>query len=232
MRLRFTSFLVMLCATGAVAFGTSQTSPAQNATASAGPTVGGFQQRNARYRLHRGDTVAIDFAYTSEMNQSVTIQPDGFVSLRQVAPIRIEGLTLDQATSAIQVAYKHVLKDPEISVTPVDLDKPFFVVSGQVGKPGKYDLRSELTVSEGIAIAGGLNETSKHSDVVLFRRISPDTFETKVLNIKHILASRNLNEDAELQPGDVIYVPKNMTSKIMRFVPAQNVGMYASPTSF
>ena len=36
-------------------------------------------------------------------------------------------------------------------------------------KPGKYDLRSDLTVTEAVAIAGGFTDKSKHSQVVLFR---------------------------------------------------------------
>jgi protein involved in polysaccharide export with SLBB domain len=51
-----------------------------------------------------------------------------------------------------------------------DFEKPYFVAGGRVARPGKYDLRGDTTVSQGIALAGGFLDSAKHSQVVLFRR--------------------------------------------------------------
>jgi hypothetical protein len=47
--------------------------------------------------------------------------------------------------------------------------------------------------------------------------------------MKKMLASGNLSEDPRLRPGDMIYIPKNMISKIKPFLPVSAVGMYWNP---
>jgi polysaccharide export outer membrane protein len=95
-----------------------------------------------------------------------------------------------------------------------------------VEKPGKYDLRSDLTVTEGVAIAGGFNDKAKHSQVVLFRPVPGGGYEAKLLNVKKLLATRNLSEDVQLEPGDMLYVPQNTLSKIRPFLPTSSMSAY------
>jgi polysaccharide export outer membrane protein len=93
-----------------------------------------------------------------------------------------------------------------------------------VSKPGKYDLRGDMTVTEAVAIAGWFTEKAKHSQVVLFHPLETGGYEAKLLNIKQLLASRNLAEDPQLQPGDMLYVPQNTLSKVKPFIPVPTFG--------
>lgn len=77
-----------------------------------------------------------------------------------------------------------------------DLDRPYFIVGGEVGKPGKYELRSDTTVAEAVQIARGLTPDAKHSQVVLFRWVNDDLVETRLLNLKKMLKESSLKEDA------------------------------------
>ena len=129
----------------------------------------------------------------------------------------------------MKTAYANILHDPVIAVSLKDFEKPYFIASGEVAKPGKYDLRSDLTVTEAVAIAGGFDEKSKPSQVVLFRPVSGGGFEAKLINVKKLLASRNLSEDIRLQPGDMLYVPQNALSKIRPFLPTSGVSAYLGP---
>jgi len=106
------------------------------------------------------------------------------------------------------------------------------VAAGQVAKPGKYELRSDLTLVEAVAIAGGFTENSKHSQVVLFRRVSDQLVEARLFNVKQMLQSHDLSEDAHLRPGDMIYVPQNAISKIRKYLPTTSMGTYVDPTHF
>ena len=66
---------------------------AASSSASAGlPTaVPGLQQRNPRYRLRKSDSFDVDFAFSPELNQTVAVQPDGYVTLKEVGSIYVEG---------------------------------------------------------------------------------------------------------------------------------------------
>jgi len=184
-----------------------------------------FGQRYPRYRLRPGDVFDVSFEYTPEFNQTITIQPDGFISLRQGGEINVQGRTVPELTEAIRNAYSKILSRPTISVVLKDFEKPYFIANGQLHNPGKYDLRGDTTVVQAVAIAGGFLPSAKHSQVVLFRRVSDNWVEAHVLNIKKMENSRDLREDVHLRPGDMIFVPKNAFSKFAQFIPNSNMSL-------
>jgi polysaccharide export outer membrane protein len=190
-----------------------------------------FQERTPRYRLRKGDTFDVEFAFSPEFNQTIPVQPDGFITLKGVGTIFVFGQTLPELTETIKNAYAKTLHEPVITVALKDFEKPYFIAAGQVGKPGKYDLRSDLTLTEGIAIAGGFTESSKHSQVVLFRPAPDGMMEARLLDVKKMLNTRDLKEDVRLRPGDMLFVPQNRISKIQRYLPSSNMGM-SYPTNF
>jgi polysaccharide export outer membrane protein len=190
-----------------------------------GPYSSGFQQRYPRYEVRAGDVFTLEFQFTPEFNQTVTILPDGYVNLRGVGDIYVAGKTVPELTDVIRDGYNKILNKPSMIVALKDFDKPYFVAAGQVQRPGKYELRADTTVVEGIAIAGGLTDSAKHSQVVLFRKISRDWMEGTVLDIKKMLHEKNLNEDLHLKPGDMIIVPQSTSSKIRRYIPVPGIGI-------
>ena len=214
--------------------------PAQDPSASSpqpGSSVSTVQQprlaqRSPRYRIRKSDSIDIQFALSPEFNQTVSVQPDGYITLKAVGTIVAEGLTLPELTTAIHNAYAGTLHDPIVTIELRDFDKPYFIATGQVAKPGKYDLRSDLTLTQGVAVAGGFTEASKHSQVVLFRPSENGMTEARLIDAKKLLSSRNLNEDIHLLPGDMIYVPQNRISKISRYLPTTSLGLYAYPGAF
>ncbi|HEV2697650.1 MAG TPA: polysaccharide biosynthesis/export family protein [Terriglobales bacterium] len=200
------------------------------ATSNSSPALTGV--RRPLYRLHKSDVVDLHFTFSPEFDQTLTVQPDGYVSPKAAGDVAAEGLTLPELRDSLEQAYAAVLRTPEISVILRDFEKPFFIAGGQVGHPGKYELRSPTTVTEAIAIAGGFTEQSKHSQVVLFRKVTDEIVESHVLNTKSMLAAKNLNEDLELRPGDMLFVPQNRISKIKKFLPVSSLSAFLSPAQF
>ena len=132
----------------------------------------------------------------------------------------------------MEKAYAGYLHNPEAAVALKDFERPFFVVGGQVGKPGKYELRSDTTVAEAVQIAGGFTQQAKHSQVVLFRRVNDDLVEARLLNMKKMLKQNCLKEDEHLRSGDLVYVPQNAISKMARFLNRPSVSMYMNSSQF
>jgi polysaccharide biosynthesis/export protein len=194
------------------------------------PLLGG--ERHPLYRLRSSDVVEISFTVAPEFNQTLTVQPDGYVMLKDAGMVEVQGLNLAEFTGAVQKAYQGYLHDPQVAVLLKDFERPYFIVGGEVGRPGKYELRSDTTVAEAVQIAGGLTQQSKHSQVVLFRRVNDDFMETRLLDLKQMLRQRRLKEDAHLQPGDLVFVPQNTISKIDRFLSRPSVSMYMNPGQF
>jgi len=63
----------------------------------------------------------------------------------------------------------------------------------------------------------------------LFRPTPGGVFEAKLVNVKQLLASRDLSEDIYLRPGDMLFVPQSTISKIRRFIPSTSMGAFYNP---
>lgn len=197
----------------------SDTTPSQPATQQ-------LQQRDVRYRLAAGDSFDVSFELSPEFNQTVIIQPDGFVTLKAVGDVKVVNQTVPELTKTLRTAYGKILNDPMIVVVLKDFAKPYFIADGQVTHPGRYDMRGTVTLTQAVAIAGGFTESAKHSQVLLFRRVNDEWLSAKIFNIKSMEKRGDLHEDPTLRPGDMLIVPKNMISKIKPFIPNSGMGAY------
>lgn len=203
---------------------------AQDSAAASNPTL---QERHPRYVLQRSDVVMLTFPLTPELNQTVTVQPDGFISLQNAGSIYVQGLTTPELIDAVKKAYAGVLHDPIVNADLTDFQRPFFTVSGQVGKPGQYELRQDITVAEALAIAGGMVPTAKQQVFLLRRAANRPGYEVRQVNVGKELTGKKLDEVATLKPGDMIYVPEKFIANFKKYVPyVFNGGTYINPTPF
>jgi polysaccharide export outer membrane protein len=177
-----------------------------------------FDERYPRVALHAGDTFDLVFTYSTEFNQTLTIQPDGYVSLQEAGDLHIDGMTAPEIAEAIRKQYSRILRDPSVAVIPKDVEKPYFIFSGEVKNPGKYELRARTTLTQSVALAGGFTDASKHSEVYLYRWRCGQAVQVAKVNVKKMFKTADLREDIELQPGDMIFVGQNAMSKFKSFI--------------
>lgn len=199
---------------------------ADSADQAPAPTL---EQRYPRYVVQREDVMDLTFPIVPEFNQTVTVQPDGYIPLLNAGSLHIQGMTVPQIEEAIKKAYANTLNDPVVTVTLREFQKPFFVVSGQVGKPGRYTFRDDMTVFEAIGVAGGLMSTAKQ-DLILYHRVSSGWLEVKKISLKDMLHGKNVNEDSVMHAGDMIFVPENFVTRFKKYVP-YSAGIYLNPSS-
>ncbi|MGC2365416.1 MAG: polysaccharide biosynthesis/export family protein [Candidatus Sulfotelmatobacter sp.] len=76
------------------------------------------------YRLQRSDVVALSFTLSPEFDQTLTIQPDGYVGLKDASPVFAQGLTLEEFRAAVRQAYSGYLHNPEVAVALKDFEHP------------------------------------------------------------------------------------------------------------
>src|SRR6266545_4032852 len=85
-----------------------------------------------RYRLQPGDVLEIQYRYSPEFNQTVTVQPDGYITLEVGGDLKVAGMTVDQMRGAILKKASARLQDPIATVILKEFQKPYFVVTGEV----------------------------------------------------------------------------------------------------
>jgi polysaccharide export outer membrane protein len=182
-----------------------------------------------RYRLQPGDVLEVQFRYSPEFNQTLTVQPDGYITLEISGDLKVAGFTVEQTREAILRQARTRLQDPVATVLLKEFQRPYFVVSGEVGQPGKIEMRERVTAIQAIMLAGGMKDTAKSSQIVVFRKINSDMAEVKLLNLKSIKKTSDLENDLTLQAGDMVFVPRDKLSKVERFMRIASIAAFMAP---
>jgi len=192
------------------------------------PRLGTFGGEE-RYVLHPGDVLDIQYRYTPEFNQTLTVQPDGFISLEIGGDVKVSGRNLEQVRNVILTKARTRLASPELIVVLKEFQKPYVVVSGEVVQPGKLEMREKLTALQAVLLAGGFKDSAKSSQILIFRKLNADMAEVKSLNFRTLKRTSDLENDLTLEPGDMILVPRNRISKIERFVRIASLATFLNP---
>jgi polysaccharide biosynthesis/export protein len=189
-----------------------------------GPITGSQQHSNdlqtpsPTYHVGQGDVIELNFPFTPEFNQTVTVRPDGFVTLQVLGDVKVLGLTTRDVKTMLESQYSVALKDPVITVNLKEFEKPSFTASGEVQRPGKYEMKDGLTLTQAVAVAGGFTGDAKNTQILLFRRASDQWVEVKTLDMKKLVKGE-LKEDFEVRSGDMIYIPKRKLAGLRPLMP-------------
>ncbi|HEV2884253.1 MAG TPA: polysaccharide biosynthesis/export family protein [Pyrinomonadaceae bacterium] len=221
MLLRKLLFLVLLAATLSLSVHAQAPEPQA-------PRLGTFGTEQ-RYLLNPGDVLDIQYRYTPEFNQTVTVQPDGYVSLQIGGDVKVAGRDLGQVRNLILAKARTRLQAPELTVILREFQKPYVVVAGEVPTPGKIEMREKLTAIQAVLLAGGFKDSAKSSQILVFRKLNGDTAEVRSLNFKNLKSTSDLENDLTLQPGDMLLVPRNRISKIERYVRIASLATFLNP---
>ena len=201
---------------------------AQSATPAQRPKLTAFGAEE-RYVLHPGDVLDVQYRYTPEFNQTVSVQPDGYISLEIGGDLKVEGRNLEQVRNLILARARTRLESPELTVVLKEFQKPYVVVAGEVVQPGKFELREKLTAVQAVLLAGGFKDSAKSSQILVYRKLNAETAEVRSLNFKTLKRTSDLENDLTLQPGDMILVPRNRLSKIERYVRLASLTTFLYP---
>lgn len=188
-------------------------------------------QTRSRYVLRPGDTLELQYRLTSDLNQTVLVQPDGFVNLNIAGDVHVAGLTVKQAHDLIVEKDGARLNNPELNLILKDFTHPTITVAGEVRGPGKLELKEDTTALGAVMATGGFTADAKSGQILLFRKAGDGFVEVRQLNLSKIKKNADLERDMDLQPGDVVYVPRDRISTLKRYLTVANVGMYFDPTN-
>ncbi len=184
-----------------------------------------------RYLLRPGDTLDLQYRLTPEFNQTVMVEPDGYINVNIAGTVFVNGMTVDQTHDLLLQKVSTRLKDPELNLVLETFTHPYVVVAGQVTKPGQIELKDNMTALGAILMAGGFTPNAKSGQVIVFRKVNETVAEVKVLHLSKMNKTSQLEKDMALQSGDMILVPQDVISKIEHYLQITNIGMYMDPLS-
>jgi len=173
------------------------------------------EARQEKYFLQLGDVIDIKCFYYPELNESITVRPDGMISVQLLEEIRAVGLTPSELTRVLKEGYARYLEKPEVVVIVREFATERVYIGGEVKTPSEIPVRGRLSVMQAIFKAGGLTDQAKPSDVLILR------YEDAKLTVFKIDVDEILEKggsDPLLKPYDIVYVPKTFIAKVDLFV--------------
>lgn len=161
------------------------------------------------YRIQVGDVLDIKFRLNPELNETVTVRPDGMISTAVASDVSVSNQTVAEANSLLAVSYNRELKNPEVSVIVRSFAPARIYVSGEVNNPGEFVvIGPTLTLTQAIARAGGILNSADWENVLVIRRGAGEQGKIYKANYKAATQGADPTKDARLAPYDVVYVPK------------------------
>ncbi len=166
------------------------------------------------YRIRAGDLLDVKFFYNSELNEQVTVRPDGRISLQLANDLMAGGLTPAELTEQLKKKYASEIDNPEITVIVRSFSYQRIFVDGEVYRAGLIPLVGQMTVLQSITQAGGKKDTAYLKGVIVIRRTPGDKLVTMQLNLEDALDNSDMTQDIALLPNDIVFVPKSTIANV------------------
>ncbi len=160
------------------------------------------------YILGPEDVLEISVWKNNDLSKQVQVRPDGRISLPLVGDVSAVGKTASQLTEEISGRLRAYMENPTVSILVREVNSYQIYVMGEVNKPGKYPLKSKLTLLQAITVAGGFTQVAARNKIVVFRFGKDSEASTKIkASYDDIVIRDGSNQNIELKPGDLIVVP-------------------------
>jgi lipopolysaccharide/colanic/teichoic acid biosynthesis glycosyltransferase/protein involved in polysaccharide export with SLBB domain len=159
------------------------------------------------YVIGPDDELEIAVWNNEAVTRTVTVRPDGRISLPLTNDVQAAGLTPMQLQGSIIKALAPFIQNPDVAVIVKAVKSYKVSVMGEVKEPGRFELSSRATVLDVLAMAKGFNEFADKGRIIVLRR---ENGLTKQYAFQYM---RLLQDNAEsgrdnffVQPGDIVLV--------------------------
>jgi protein involved in polysaccharide export with SLBB domain len=174
------------------------------------------ENEDDRYRIGFQDSLDIQVFRHPEMNQKVTVNPDGTVTLfRAAKPIMAVCKTEPELANDIEKEYLSFLRKPEVNVFAIEKKSQSYGVIGAVEKPGSFFVNRRIHLLELLSFAGGPNKEAG-SRLIVARTGSSSACkaesDTTPIENDLILMNFKVKDVLEakqtlwMQPGDIVTI--------------------------
>ena len=180
----------------------------------------GYVSNLQAYRIQVGDILDVRLMLNPELNEEVTVRPDGHISTTVARDELAYGRTVPELTAALTSDYGHELRNPRLSVVLKSFAPIRTYVGGEVNNPGEFiTVGPTLTLSQALARAGGLKmATGDEAKVFIIRRGPNDVPQMLSVRWNDVMWGKDPTADVRLAPYDVVYVPRSGIAEVYKFV--------------
>jgi len=165
------------------------------------------------YRIGVDDRVLVTVWRNPEVTVTVTVRPDGNISVPLIGDVEAGGRTPNELAETIKRQLSSYIREPNVVVTVTELRSNEFLsrvrVTGAVRTPRSMPYRQGMTVLDAVLEAGGVNDFASPNRTKLYRRLKDKT-EVFEIWLGDVLNKGQLETNLFVRPGDVITVPERL----------------------
>ncbi len=175
----------------------------------------GLPTQESAYVLGSGDRIALDIFGVPEFSKEYQVLVDGSLNLPIVRSVSIQGLTLQEAASAITKRYEPFINVPVVTVTLM-VARPLNIgIAGEITRPGSYKINPSRegggvkfpTLMEMLQLAKGVTSAGDMRAVQIRRPRRGGSEQIITVNLQEFLDTGNLRQDVTIRDGDTIFIP-------------------------
>jgi polysaccharide export outer membrane protein len=154
------------------------------------------------YRIGTDDVLAISVWDQKDLDQVVSVRPDGKISLPLVGEIDAGGSTVADLAGRLTTQYSKTVRGAQVTVSVREIRSRTVFFLGGVVRPGPMQLTQDLTVLQALSSVGGAVPTADLESAFVLRG------ETRIpVNLLTIMQKGDIKQNLKLQPGDTVVVP-------------------------
>ncbi len=156
------------------------------------------------------DVLEVSVWRNQDLSRIVVVRPDGKISLPLIGDVQASGLNASQVAAKISARLAEFKENPNVSVSLKEVNSYFIFVLGEVHKPGKYPLKSYVTVLQGVSMAGGFLPFASPGQMQVIRTRNENGKESQLripVPYNDLVAGKGGIGNFILKSGDTIVVP-------------------------
>lgn len=163
--------------------------------------------RKHEFVLGASDAVKINVWKNPDMSTEAKVRPDGTITMPLIGDIQAAGRTPSELQKEISKKLASYVKDDAVvSVAVTEVSSYRFTVGGNVEHGGIFTAKYYVTVSEAVAMAGGLNKFANPHKLLIVRN-DGHTVRRIPVDYDRVASGEHPEEDIPLIAGDSLFIP-------------------------
>jgi len=191
-------------ATTTISNGKVITSPAPAAAPAA--AISNAAATTTDYKVNPGDVLLVSVWKEVDLQGEVLVRPDGKFSFPLAGDIDAKGRSVEEIRELLVKKLSRFIPDLVVSVATLQINGNKVFVIGQVNRPGEIVANPQVDVMQALSIAGGTTPFAELNDITILRR-TPNGQQSIEFRYRDIEKGKRLEQNIQLQAGDVVVVP-------------------------
>jgi polysaccharide export outer membrane protein len=183
------------------------------------------------YKIGSGDKFNLSIYREPELSfEGGVVKPDGTLTIPMVGDVKVSGLSINQAMVSISEKLKKYMKDPIVSLIPLEFRAQSYTILGKVNAPGNYPVYQNSRILDTIADAKGLSTGIFQDNTIELADLDHAFIrrgkKTLPVNFTELVKNGNALHNIPLQDKDYIYIPSSLNTEIYVLGEVKNTGYY------